>query len=634
MHYIISWKKSPIITLLIFLNGILSAQPVGYYNGTENLSGEQLKSALHEIIKDQVDFSYSRVRDIINYSDADPDNANNVILFYSQVSRNADNYGTGGDYINREHVWAKSHGFFEDIRSMNGDALNLRPADASVNEDRSNLDFDNVQPNGTRHPEATECWYSSDAWEPGPLTKGQVARILFYMATRYESEGDEIDLELADQLNTYPLAKFGKLSTLIKWNNDYPPSDFERRRNERIFRIQQNRNPFVDHPEFVDLIWGNQEPAIMSINELNMQPEKPLSGENVTISCRVSSTNTPDSVLLYWGTNYHSADQVVRLNKTDDLYSCSVQLNDLPDEMIYFKIKAQTGGDSTIMRGSYLIPETIQAENISPIKTVQGTGNASPLVDQTVTIAGRVSANFDYSFYIQDSNSPRSGINVYNTLFTGNIGDSVVIRGKAGEYLTLTEILDVAYFYNFGNNREVKPVTITCSQIGEDYEGVLVQLNNVTFSNAGQLISNANNNYSFSDETGQSVLFSGINTRLVGKKLPTGENNIVGVVSQYNGTYQLLARDINDLDIPTGIFDIQEKKDLVKVYPNPVQSILNISDAPDLKYIRIFTVQGSLVLEKEMKTNQVDVSSLNPGIYLIQVETTKGKNAFAKFSKQ
>ena len=109
---------------------------------------------------------------------------------------------------------------------------------------------------------------------------------------------------------------------------------------------------------------------------------------------------------------------------------------------------------------------------------------------------------------------------------------------------------------------------------------------------------------------------------------------MVGIVSQYNGTYQILARDINDLDIPTGIFDIREKKELVTVYPNPVQSTLHISDTSGLKYIRIFSAQGSLVLGKEIKTNQFDVSSLNSGIYLVQFETTKGENAFAKFVKQ
>ena len=629
-----SWEKTLIIIFLISLNGILLAQPIGYYNGTENLSGEQLKSALHEIIKGHVDFSSSRAKDIINYSDADPDNPDNVILFYLQESRNADNYGTGGDYINREHVWAKSHGNFADWRPMDGDAFNLRPADASVNEDRGNKDFDDVNPNGTQHPEATECWYSSYAWEPGPATKGQVARILFYMATRYEGTNGELDLEVVDRLSSAYKPEHGKLSTLIKWNNDYPPSDFERRRNERIYRIQQNRNPFVDHPEFVDLIWGNQEPATTSIGELNMQPKKPLPGENVTISCHVSSNSTPDSVLLYWGPSYHSAEQVVRLNKINELYSGNIQINELPNEMIYFKIKALSGEDSTIMGGSYLIPEIIQSENITPIKTVQGTSNESPLLNQTVTIAGRITANFDYSFYVQHSNSPRNGVNVYSSLSTGNIGDSVVIRGKVMEYETLTELTNVEYFYNYGNNREVKPVTITCSQIGEDYEGVLVQLNNVTFPNAGQYISNENNTYNFTDGTGQSILFSATNSRMIGKKLPTGENNIVGVVSQYKGSYQLLARDIKDLDVPTGIFDIREKKEMIRVYPNPVQTNLYFSRAPEAKSVQIFSSQGSIVLSKTGYVNSIDVSTLKPGIYFLKIETMKDQVLFAKFSKQ
>ncbi len=634
MRHSISWKKSVVITFFMCLNGILLAQPVGYYNGTENLSGEELKTALHNIIKDHVDFSYSYARDIINYSDADPNDPKNVILFYTQVSRNASNYGTGGDYINREHVWAKSHGYFEEIRSMNGDALNLRPADASVNEDRSNLDFDNVQPNGTRHPEATECWYSSNAWEPGPLTKGQVARILFYMATRYESDGDEIDLELVDQLNTFPSAKFGKLSTLIKWNNDYPPSDFERRRNERIFRIQQNRNPFVDHPEFVDLIWGNREPATTSIGQLTMQPEKPLPGENVTISCQVSSNNTPDSVLLYWGPDYDSDQQFIRLNKTDDLYSGNIQINELPNKMIYFKIKARSGEDSTVMRGSYLIPEIIQAENITPIKTVQGTGSASPLLNQQVTITGRVTANFDNSLYLQTGNELRSGINVYGTLFTGKVGDSLVVRGTPLEYNGLTEIINPGYIYNFNNNKPVEPLVITASQLNEDYEGMLVQINNVTYNKPGSVIPEENATYTVTDNTGSVVIYINRSSRLIQKKFPSTASNLVGVVSEYNGTYQILPREIKDLDVPTAIHDIAQLKEAITVYPNPVQNILHISDASDLKYIRIFTVQGSLVFGKDMKTNQVDVSSLTTGIYLVQFETTKGTNAFAKFSKQ
>ncbi len=124
------------LLVLSFITGTISAQPLGYYNGTDGKSGDELKGVLHEIINDHVDFSYYYAKFIINYSDADTANPNNVILFYIQESRSADEYGTEGDKINREHVWAKSHGDFKDIRPMDSDAFNLRPADASVNTDQ------------------------------------------------------------------------------------------------------------------------------------------------------------------------------------------------------------------------------------------------------------------------------------------------------------------------------------------------------------------------------------------------------------------------------------------------------------------------------------------------------------------
>ncbi|MBW8334884.1 MAG: endonuclease [Prolixibacteraceae bacterium] len=170
------------VSSFLTISGI--AQPIGFYNGTEGKSGDALKQVLHDKINNHVDFSYNQAKYLINYSDADPENPANVILFYSQISRNASLYGSVAGTINREHVWAKSHGNFSGIRPMDGDALNLRPADAIVNMNRGNLDFDNVQPNGVRDQTATSCWYSESAYEPGPLTKGQVARILFYMATR------------------------------------------------------------------------------------------------------------------------------------------------------------------------------------------------------------------------------------------------------------------------------------------------------------------------------------------------------------------------------------------------------------------------------------------------------------------
>jgi endonuclease I len=618
--------------ILFFLWHSVFSQPLGYYNGTENLTGVQLKNALHEIINDHVDFSYYRTGQIINYSDADPANPENVILFYLQKSRNASMYGTGGDYINREHVWAKSHGYFSGIRPMDSDVHNLRPADASVNEDRGNKDFDNIRPNGTQHHEATECWFTDEAWEPGPATKGQVARILFYMATRYEDATLEIDLELADKINTFPLPEHGKLSTLIEWNNQYPPSDFERRRNERIYQIQQNRNPFVDNPDFANLIWTEKSPEGFRFSDLKMVPEKPGIGEPANISLEIISDAEPDSVVLYWGNSFDSEQDQIKLIQGSEKYSNTISFDNVEaGETIYFLFKAFAANDTSVFRGSYILPEKINAEQITPVREVQGQGTESPLTGEHVTIAGRVTANFDNTFYMQDASSERSGICVYGSLKTGHVGDSVVVRGKVTEYSTLTELTDIDYFYNFGNNKIIEPVTISTDQLNEDYEGMLVKLENVTFADGGSTIQSTNSVYSFFDEAGQGVLYSDRNGRLPGETLPADRTAITGIVSQYQGGYQLLAREITDLSLETNATIHHQIKQDVVIYPNPTSSRLFLNTNLAIESVAVYATNGTLKLFKTGNVKNIDVSGLQNGMYFLRIQTNNDDFVFKKF---
>ena len=621
--------------MLFFLWYGVFSQPLGYYNGTENLTGLQLKNALHEIIKDHVDFSYYRTGQIINYSDSDPVNPDNVILFYLQESRNAGMYGMGGDYINREHVWAKSHGYFSDIRPMDSDVHNLRPADASVNEDRGNKDFDNVKPNGTQHHEATECWYTEWAWEPGPSTKGQVARILFYMATRYEDADLEMDLELVDKINTFPLPEHGKLSTLMEWNNQYPPSDFERRRNERIYQIQQNRNPFVDNPDFANLIWNEKSPEGFQFSDLKMAPEKPCVGDTANISLKIVSEAEPDSVVLYWGDAFDSEQNQIKLTPDSEKYSNTFSLYNMQaGEIIYFLFKAFSVNDTSVFRGSYIVPEKINANQITPVQEVQGPGTESPVIGRQVTVTGRITANFDNTFYLQDASSERSGICVYNALKTGHVGDSVVVRGKVTEYSTLTELTDIEYFYNFGNNKMVEPITINTSQLHEDYEGMLVKLENVAFADGGSTIQSANSVYSFYDEAGQGVLYSDRNGRLPGEKLPADRTAITGIVSQYQGVYQILAREIADLTLETNATMLSALKQDVVIYPNPVSSQLLLNTDLVLESVAIYTIGGELKLLKTGNIKNIDVSGFQKGMYFLRIQSNRNELIHKKFLVQ
>ncbi|MCB8964863.1 MAG: endonuclease [Bacteroidales bacterium] len=227
--------------------------PAGYYDAANGKSGAELKAALHNIIDDHTEKSYDFLWTVLPESDEDPNNSNNFILIYT--GRSIPKTSAYPDY-NREHVWAKSHGDFGTTPPAGTDAHHLRPSDVSVNSDRGNKDFDN---GGTQHSEATGCYYTESTWEPRDAVKGDIARMMFYMAVRYEGDvSGEPDLELVDYITsptTNPI--FGKLSTLLQWHIDDPVDDFERHRNEVVYSYQENRNPFIDHPEYVDLIWGS-----------------------------------------------------------------------------------------------------------------------------------------------------------------------------------------------------------------------------------------------------------------------------------------------------------------------------------------------------------------------------------------
>ncbi|MNI44330.1 Extracellular ribonuclease precursor [compost metagenome] len=223
-------------------------------------SGAELKQALHDIISEQTVLTYNETENALRDSDEDPNNPNNVLLLYAgrSVSKNPNN-----GHWNREHVWAQSHGDFGRSQGIGSDLHNLRTEDKEVNNDRGRLDFDITETNNpgqNKYPEdkAPDTYKDNDSWEPRDEVKGDVARIILYMDTRYEV-GDRMDLKAVDRTVQNDSPEHGKLSTLLKWHETDPVDPFEKRRNQIIYeKYQHNRNPFIDHPEWVKQIWSNQ----------------------------------------------------------------------------------------------------------------------------------------------------------------------------------------------------------------------------------------------------------------------------------------------------------------------------------------------------------------------------------------
>ncbi|MCH1926069.1 ExeM/NucH family extracellular endonuclease [Shewanella sp. C32] len=220
-----------------------------------------LKAAINSAISHgQRVLSYSQVWTALTHTDEDPENANNVILLYSGRSMSKQLNGSGSqssnpDNWNREHVWAKSHGFSDQSNEAYTDINHLRPADISINASRGNLDFDNSDNPLAEDPKNR---IDNDSFEPRDAVKGDVARMLMYMDTRYEGNGDITpDLELVNRLTSTSEPRLGRLCRLLEWAKADPVDSFEIKRNNAIYKYQGNRNPYIDHPEWISQVYGD-----------------------------------------------------------------------------------------------------------------------------------------------------------------------------------------------------------------------------------------------------------------------------------------------------------------------------------------------------------------------------------------
>jgi endonuclease I len=234
--------------------GTNAEPPADYYADAEGKTGEELKTALHTIIsKDVTTLSYDEVWDALKETDKDPKNDSNVILLYSGKSDPADNNGGDESNWNREHVWAKSHGDFGTRNGPGTDVHHLRPTNTKVNSIRGSKDFDM---GGEEVEGAPGSFTDEDSFEPRDEAKGDVARMILYMDVRWEGDDDFPDLEANDEVDNGSKPNIGRLSVLKQWSEEDPPDDFEKNRNDVIFdKFQHNRNPFIDHPEWVGEIY-------------------------------------------------------------------------------------------------------------------------------------------------------------------------------------------------------------------------------------------------------------------------------------------------------------------------------------------------------------------------------------------
>lgn len=315
---------------LCILSSVKAQIPNGYYDSATG-TGYTLKTQLYNIIKNHTTNSYGNLWNLYkNYPSAFNDNwydasdTNKILDIYSENPSGPDAYtytpGTNqctgnnanqeGLCYNREHIIPQS--VFNENSPMVSDPFHIWPTDYRVNGERANLPYGVVQnatftsTNGSKKGNNLNSGYSAGfsgtVFEPIDEFKGDIARAYFYFATRYQENGiQNWNYEMFNGTKD-KVFKDTFLKILVTWHTNDPVSPREIALNNAIYSYQNNRNPFIDHPEYVAQIWGN----VLGTDDFNFQERKDIElvkKNNTTYTVILKNKETQIEEIRIYNTN-------------------------------------------------------------------------------------------------------------------------------------------------------------------------------------------------------------------------------------------------------------------------------------------------------------------------------------------
>jgi endonuclease I len=310
-------KKNYILLFIMSISISFAQIPAGYYN-TATGSGYTLKTNLKNIIDNNINSnsqaSYDNLWTLYTntaFRDNYYENNGSLLDIYSEkpagvdsyeytsTSQQCGNYNGEGVCYNREHLMPQS--VFNSNYPMYSDAHFVVPSDGSVNGARGNFPFGvvssasytstNGSKRGNNLNSGYSAGYSNTVFEPINEFKGDVARALLYFATRYETQvtGWNYDMFNGTSNQVYTNTF---LNILITWHNQDPVSSYEIAKNNAVYSFQNNRNPYIDHPEYVCQIWPTQCSALstqdfVSLNDVSVYPN-PSNDNRINIETEIA----------------------------------------------------------------------------------------------------------------------------------------------------------------------------------------------------------------------------------------------------------------------------------------------------------------------------------------------------------
>ena len=277
-----------------------------YYSSITAQSGTELLGQLHDLLTN-THTKYTSYNDVKTYSvKTDPGSASNTVMeFYTHIDINNSNFDNSGGW-NREHVWAKSlsNGCW-DTSGGGSDLHHIRPAEKDLNNHRGNMKYGEVNGGKEEYTSVSHVLggyssgsSSSGTFEPLDNVKGDVARIVMYVYTQYNKaanvNGTAKDSSYFGKLNfTHIMSASSETAAeqlLLKWNKLDPVDSIETLRNEEVYKIQGNRNPFIDNSSYADAIWGDGTVVDPGIDPTPSDELKSISLNETSLTLNVGQT--------------------------------------------------------------------------------------------------------------------------------------------------------------------------------------------------------------------------------------------------------------------------------------------------------------------------------------------------------
>ncbi|SFU55788.1 Por secretion system C-terminal sorting domain-containing protein [Pustulibacterium marinum] len=618
-------QKKLSLILLLFSTILFSQAPADYYDTAEGLTGYALKTELSTIITEgHTAQTYGDLWNAYYASDIDTyyEDDNTILDIYSEDPDGVDpynfatgtnqcgNYSSEGDCYNREHLFPKS--YFDDAYPMYTDIHHIYPTDGKVNGQRGNYPFGEVTSanwtslNGSKRGNNTYSFtgaYTGIVFEPIDEFKGDIARVYFYMATRYENdiaswETNTTQSDIILNGTSDQVYEDWFLNMLLEWNAADPVSQKEIDRNDEAYDFQGNRNPYIDHPEYITQIWGS----------VNADTEAPTTPTNLT-----AANGAAFQIQLSWDastddtgvTSYDIYMDDVYYATTSEITFTTASLAAETQYCFTITAKDEAGNESGESNEACIItPENSGGSGSSDLfisEYIEGSGTNKALeianftgtnVDlsiYTLKLSSNGNSSWNYTYSFPDNTSITNG-NVFVVANSGISGCTDAVDDTNGSITGFNGNDAIGLFKN-----DVLIDIIGTLGDGSDFAENLTLVRNSD-------ISSPNTVYTISEWTSyeQNTCFLGSHT--------------LDAMNTINIELQQLA-----------------------IYPNPIKDhkiyFQNPADI-SINNAVIFSLEGKKLMKfSGIQTDFIELGNLNTGVYFILLETSMG-NVTKKFILQ